>query len=225
MNIAKNIVTINENIKSAANRVKRSKDEIQLVAVSKTVDIDTIKIAQTQGIVDFGENYVQEFLGKQENSPELNWHFIGQLQSNKVKYIVNKVSLLHSMDRISLAKELSKRYMAAEQCLDVLVQVNIGNESQKGGVATSELKEFVDSVMELRGINITGLMCIHPLEEPKECRKYFSKMKNTFDKLKNSGYPMKNLSMGMSNDYVEAIEEGATIIRVGSAIFGQRTYK
>lgn len=220
--IAEKLEKVKSNIKAAAALSSRNQEDIQLVAVSKTVSTDRIMQAYNTGQTVFGENYVQEFVQKQEKYPEMNWHFIGQLQSNKVKYIVNKISLLHSLDRISLAKEISKRYSAISSSLDVLVQVNIGLEKQKGGVLPENLIEFLDTISPMQGINLKGLMCIHPFDDPENCRKYFSQMKNIFENIKSQNYSMDYLSMGMSSDYVQAIQEGANIVRVGSAIFGTR---
>lgn len=222
MNVVDNLKYVKDIVKSSANKVDRNADEITIVAVSKKVSIDTIKSVYESNHNVFGESYVQEFLKKHEVSPKINWHFIGQLQSNKVKYIVNKISMLHSLDRPSLAKEIGKRYKEQNLALDALLQVNIGEEIQKGGVNPNDLFKFMDSVLETGGINVLGLMCIHPYEEPEECRKYFVKMRNLFDKVVDRGYPIKHLSMGMSSDYAQAIEEGSTIVRVGSAIFGHR---
>jgi len=224
LNDLNNIKTVEDNIKTAAAKSGRLAEDIELVAVSKTIAIERIKNLFENGHCSFGENYVQEFVKKQESIPQINWHFIGQLQTNKVKYIVNKVYMLHSLDRYSLAQELSKRYTAAGERVKALIQVNIGKEAQKGGIAPENLIEFMDKVMELKSIDISGIMCIHPLDEPEECRKYFAEMNNLFQNAKSRGYPMENLSMGMSNDYIQAIEEGATIVRVGSAIFGHRIY-
>lgn len=222
MSAIDSIKIVNKKIAVACQKSGRAVEDIKLVAVSKTFPSDIIKTLFESGHNIFGESYVQEFLKKQEEIPQINWHFIGQLQSNKVKYIVNKISLLHSLDRQSLASEINKRYQAMDKKMDVLIQVNIGEESQKGGVNPKNLNNFLDSVMEMKGIQIKGLMCIHPYEDPEECRKYFVKMRNLFDKAKESGYPMIELSMGMSGDYVQAVEEGATLVRVGSAIFGNR---
>ncbi|MEX1377638.1 MAG: YggS family pyridoxal phosphate-dependent enzyme [Eubacteriales bacterium] len=222
MSALENIKSVKQEIEDAAKRTGRAADEIQLVAVSKTVDIDIIRQVYDGGQQIFGESYVQEFIKKQDILPEINWHFIGQLQSNKVKYIVEKIKLLHSLDRLSLATELSKRYTAQNTVIDSLIQVNIGEEVQKGGTAPDELFRFMDSVLELGGVNVCGLMCIHPYEEPEECRKYFARMYEMYEKAIDRGYKLKYLSMGMSSDYVQAIEEGSNIVRVGSAIFGSR---
>mgnify|MGYP001255523063 CR=1 FL=1 len=222
MSASENIAIVKNNIKEAAKKSGREKGQISLVAVSKTFPAEIIKTVQQSGHNLFGESYVQEFLKKQEKIPEINWNFIGQLQSNKVKYIVNKISLLHSLDRKSLADELSKRYSEQNLTIDVLVQVNIGNEIQKGGVEPEKLYEFIDYAAALSAVKIKGLMCIHPFEEPEECRKYFVRMNKLFQNAKDRGYPMEQLSMGMSADYTQAIEEGSTMVRVGSAIFGHR---
>ena len=223
MSAVDNLKIVKEKIKDAANKVKRDESEIQLIAVSKTVSAEIIREVYDDGQLLFGESYVQEFLKKQDELPQINWHFIGQLQSNKVKYIVNKISMLHSLDRHSLAAELNRRYKAENLNIDALIQVNIGEEIQKGGIAHDDLFKFLDRVLELDAINPVGLMCIHPYDEPENCRKYFVKMHNLFQNAKDRGYKMKHLSMGMSGDYVQAIEEGATIVRVGSAIFGHRS--
>lgn len=222
MSAIDNIKIVKAKINDAALKVNRVENDIHLVAVSKTVSADIIKTVHNDGHRVFGESYVQEFLKKQDEIPEINWHFIGQLQSNKVKYIVNKVSMLHSLDRHSLALELSKRYKAQNLAIDALIQVNIGSEVQKGGVAVDDIFRFMDSVIDLGGINVVGLMCIHPYDEPQECRRYFVNMHNLFQKAIDRGYKLKHLSMGMSSDYVQAVEEGSTIVRVGSAIFGHR---
>lgn len=222
MDIQKNIDVVLEKIALAAEKSKREPSDIMLVAVSKTFPYNVVNEAVEYGIDTFGENYVQEFIGKYDINSKLNWHFIGQLQSNKVKYIVNKVALLHSLDRMSLAKELNKRYMNASSVIDVLIQVNIGLEAQKGGVLPSELEGFIDNVSNMQGLKICGLMCIHPMGPIQESIQYFRRMKCVFDDMNEKGYNMKYLSMGMSNDYVEAIQEGANIVRVGSAIFGNR---
>lgn len=222
MSAVDNIKIVNEKISMAISKSNRIADDVKLIAVSKTFSSDIIKSLYNEGQNIFGESYVQEFVKKQEEIPQINWHFIGQLQTNKVKYIVNKISMIHSLDRLSLAKEINKRYNAIDSSLNVLIQVNIGQEMQKGGVNPKDVNAFIDDVMKMDNINVKGLMCIHPYEEPEECRKYFVKMRNLFDKLKDSGYPMTELSMGMSGDYSQAIEEGATLVRVGSAIFGNR---
>lgn len=222
MNIQKNIDIVKGKIALAAEKYGAKSSDIMLVTVSKTLPYSVVNQAVEYGIDIFGENYVQEFVEKYEINPKLNWHFIGQLQSNKVKYIVNKVALLHSLDRMSLAKELNKRYMNISSVLNALVQVNIGLEPQKGGVMPDELEDFLNTVSNMQGLKVCGLMCIHPMGPTEESIQYFKKMKYIFDDMKNKGYEMKYLSMGMSNDYVEAIQEGANIVRVGSAIFGSR---
>ena len=222
MSATEKIETVRSNIKTAAEKTGRKDSDISLVAVSKTVSTDVIKTVYNNGQNVFGESYVQEFMKKQQEIPQINWHFIGQLQTNKVKYIVNKISLLHSLDRHSLAAELNKRYLEENAEIDALIQVNIGNETQKGGVEPADLFRFIDEVIEYKAIRIKGLMCIHPFEKPEECRRYFVEMFNLFQNAKNRGYNLEHLSMGMSADYVQAIEEGSTMVRVGSAIFGHR---
>lgn len=216
------IQQIQHDIAQAAKRSGRSATDVLLLGVSKTFNMEAIQQAAQGGVQAFGESYVQEFIDKYDENKGFEFHFIGQLQSNKVKYIVNKVAMVHSVDRLSLAKELSKRALANGRCMDVLVQVNIGMEEQKGGIAPDDLDEFLNQMGNFEGIRLCGLMCIHPFVPPEEARLYFKRMKAIFESMREKGYHMQHLSMGMSADYVQAVEEGATIVRVGSALFGSR---
>ncbi len=223
IDIKNNIQIVREKLAHAAKVSGRSPEDIQLIAVSKTVDVDRMKIAVESGVHAFGENYVQEFIEKYAKLPELEWHFIGQLQSNKVKYIVRKASLIHTLDRPSLAKELNKRYRALNLQMKTLIQVNIGLEKQKGGIEPDALESFIDQCKSYEGIDVCGLMCIPPYQvNPEDGRVYFERMRKLYDRLNDRGYNLTKLSMGMSADYELAIEEGANIVRVGSAIFGAR---
>lgn len=227
--IAENLETVREKIAAAAQRVGRDPAEIKLVAVTKTVDVPTIEEGIKAGITAIGENRVQEIRKKYpEIQSPVEWHLIGHLQTNKVKYIIDKVDLIHSLDRYSLAQEISKRAQQAGTTMSVLVQVNVAEEETKFGLKVEETEEFIKEVTQLEGIKILGLMTMAPyVENPEEVRFVFKKLKELSEKIGNLNLPqveMKYLSMGMSNDYEVAIEEGANIVRVGSAIFGARNY-
>lgn len=227
--IVENLETVREKIAAAAQRVGRDPAEIKLVAVTKTVDVPTIEEGIKAGITAIGENRVQEIRKKYpEIQSPVEWHLIGHLQTNKVKYIIDKVDLIHSLDRYSLAQEISKRAQQAGTTMSVLVQVNVAEEETKFGLKVEETEEFIKEVTQLEGIKILGLMTMAPyVENPEEVRFVFKKLKELSEKIGNLNLPqveMKYLSMGMSNDYEVAIEEGANIVRVGSAIFGARNY-
>ena len=199
------------------------KQNVKLVSVSKTFSADIIKKVYNCGISDFGENYVQEMIKKQDDLKDLNinWHFIGHLQKNKVKYIVDRITLLHSLDSISLAEALEKRLLRTNSNLDVLIQINIGNEPNKYGIKVEGVEEFVDKVKRFKCLKLKGFMCVPPFSIYKEeTRRYFIKMREIFEKFKNDD--ITELSMGMSKDFDVAIEEGATIVRIGTLIFGRR---
>ncbi len=221
-----------ENIRDAAIRVGRDPEEITLVAVTKTIDTDMMNQAIKLGIKNIGENRVQEIQRKHDlviDSEKLNWHMIGHLQSNKVKYIIDKVSLIHSLDRISLAKELQKRAKQINKCIDTLIQVNISEEQTKFGLKKDEVIKFIESVSKYNNIKIKGLMTIAPYHEnPENIRYVFKQLKELSESIEAKKYKnieMKYLSMGMTNDYQIAIEEGANIVRIGTGLFGKRIYK
>lgn len=223
MGLEDNIGIVRQKIGEAAAVSGGSAEDIMLVAASKTQLPEKIQAAARCGVQCFGENYVQELVEKHGKLPDVSWHFIGQLQSNKVKYIVDKISMIESVDRLSLAREIDKRAGRLGRSVDALLQINIGSEEQKGGVAPGDAKQLLDQIAELENVNICGLMCIHPLSgTPEEARPYFARMKKIFDDMNALGYNMKYLSMGMSGDYDTAIREGANIVRVGSLIFGPR---
>ncbi|SCG83529.1 UPF0001 protein [Proteiniborus sp. DW1] len=205
-------------------------DDITIVAVTKTVDVDRINEAISYGISDIGENKVQEIQCKYEKIvPNTKWHMIGHLQSNKVKYIIDKVHLIHSLDRVSLAKEIQKRAEEHDICVDTLVQVNIAEEDSKFGLRKEEVIPFIETIKDFNRIRVKGLMTIAPyVENPEEVRFVFRDLKNMFEDIKEfkfSNVDMKYLSMGMTNDFEVALEEGANMIRIGTGIFGKRTYK
>ncbi len=231
--IFNNLQNIKRNIADACEKVDRNPNEIKIVAVSKTVDIEKIKEVINYDIDTFGENKVQELTRKYDEINSTNnsikWHMIGHLQTNKVKYIIDKVELIHSLDRIKLAEEINKRALKVNRVIDVLVQVNIGQENSKYGLHPNDVDDFINKIENYKNIRVKGLMAMAPYSsDPEEVRPFFSKMKNIFDKIKEKNIynvEMKYLSMGMTNDYKIAIEEGANIVRIGTGIFGSRNYK
>lgn len=204
-------------------------DGVKLIAVTKTHGPDMINEAIDCGVTDIGENKVQEIMDKYEKVKPVNWHMIGHLQTNKVKYIIDKVCLIHSVDSLKLAKEIDKRAGAAGKTMDILIQVNSAGEESKFGISPEETEGLIMEILETcPNIKICGLMCIAPLEEdPEDARPYFKAVKEQYERFKNIKHrrmDMKYLSMGMSHDYIAAMEEGSNMVRVGSAIFGQREY-
>lgn len=227
--IKDNLNDIKDRIAVAAIKSGRHPEEITLITVTKTLPIDVINAAITYGITDIGENKVQEVMDKYDhilNEPK--WHLIGHLQTNKVKYIADKVSLIHSVDSLRLAEEISKRCEKLETVMDILIQINVADESTKFGIQRDEIFELVEQVSLLKNVRIKGLMTIAPnIDDEEELRKYFAEMKDIFETLKKTMYnrvDMTYLSMGMTNDYEIAIEEGANMVRIGTGIFGARNY-
>lgn len=224
MSIAQNINLIKEQIARSATKAGRNLSDIQLIAVSKNVNAEKAQEAITAGLSDLGENRVQELVDKYPSVDGARWHLIGHLQTNKVKYILGKVMMVHSLDRWSLAEELDRRAREAGLVIPVLVQVNVAGEETKFGLAVQEVKDFVTEAATLPGISIQGLMTIAPfVENPEEVRPVFRQLKNIAYGLKEiPGVRMDQLSMGMTNDFEVALEEGSTMIRIGTAIFGSR---
>ena len=227
MNIAENFARVKENVAQAAVRSGRRPEDIELIVVTKFVDIARIDEAVKAGARSVGENRAQELTEKLEyfNSVGVVKNFIGQLQTNKVKYIVGNVSLIQSVDRLELAREISRRASAAGIVQDVLVEVNIGGEEQKGGAASDGAAEFIRIISAMPGIGVKGIMCVPPHVGEADVRKYFAQMRKLFEDIKKQeleNVEMKHLSMGMSGDYTAAIEEGSNMVRVGTAIFGPR---
>lgn len=220
-----NIKNIEERIGVCAKKSGRSREDITLVAVSKTVDALSVGEAAKAGIRDFGENRVQEFLKKREVLKDsVNWHIIGPLQSNKVKYILDGVYLLHSLDRLSLAQEIEKQCEKKDTALCALVQVNIAKEPTKSGVFEEDLEALLEGLSVLRRIRIKGLMAIPPIAlHADDNRQYFVRMYELFSKLKSSFPAFEYLSMGMSGDFEAAIQEGSNMVRIGTAVFGARS--
>lgn len=229
--LAQNLQAVWAEITHAAMKAGRSMDAISLIGVSKTVPIERVAAAVDLGLRDLGENRVQEAMDKITalRKREVRWHFIGSLQTNKVKYILPEVYMIHSLDRWSLAQELELRADRLGLSVKCLVEVNIAGEGSKAGLAPDHVRDFVQTVaQECPHINVEGLMTVAPYaSDPEDVRPYMKGMKGLFDSLANNKgrFMMRHLSMGMSNDFSVAIEEGATIIRVGTAIFGRREYR
>ncbi len=227
--IRENLELVEKNISEACSRAGRDRSEVTLIAVSKTKPVEDIMEAYNAGIRDFGENKVQELVDKYDKLPkDIRWHMIGHLQKNKVKYIVDKAVLIHSVDSFELAKEINKQAEKKNRVVDILIEVNIADEETKFGVGYDNALELVKSVMELSYVNIRGLMCIAPyVVDSNQNRKFFQKMLkldvDIMSKLCNNIH-IDVMSMGMTCDYTVAIEEGATMVRVGTGIFGERDY-
>ena len=226
IDIRENIRIIEERVDKSAKKSKRSKNDITIIAVSKTVNASSVVQAAKAGMKNFGENRVQEFLKKREVlGDDVNWHIIGPLQRNKVKYILDGVTLLHSLDRLSLAEEIEKQCGHKNTSLDVLVQVNIAKEPTKSGVFEEDLEKFLAEVSVMRNVRVSGLMAIPPfVADADDNRKYFARMRELYDTFKNFSKPFEYLSMGMSGDFEAAIKEGANMVRIGTAMFGARSY-
>lgn len=227
--IKDNIQKVQENIDCACERAGRSPEEVTLIAVSKTKQVPMLQEAYDAGARDFGENKVQELIDKIPQLPDdIRWHMIGHLQRNKVKYIVDKVWLIHSVDSLRLAEEISAQALKKNVEVNILVEVNVAQEESKFGTSTQEAIALVEEISKLPGIHIQGLMTIAPYVEDSELnREYFRKLKQlSVDiSLKNiDNVSMNTLSMGMTGDYVVAVEEGASYVRVGTGIFGDRDY-
>lgn len=222
---------INEKISEAAMKVGKRRDDITFLSATKTVETEYINYAISLGLKHIGENKVQELLSKydQYNLDECSLQFIGHLQSNKVRQIVGKVDLIQSIDSVKLAKEVSKCSLKNNITSDILIEVNIGKEENKSGVLPEKLEELVEEISSLPAVNVKGLMTIPPIcDNSDEIRRYFSKMNRLFldiSSKKLDNVSMDVLSMGMSGDYYEAILEGANMVRIGSALFGNRIYK
>lgn len=225
--IGENIDSINGRIQAAALRSGRNPQEIKLIAVSKTVDTDRINEAFRRGITDFGENRVQELCEKHDILDiKCNWHLIGHLQTNKVRYIIDRVSMIHSLDSMELAAEIQKRAEKAGKMVNALVQVNVSSEESKFGINPGNALQFVREVGRMGNIKVKGLMTIAPLaQEPGDIRWVFAGLRKLHIDIKQENIDnidMECLSMGMSNDFEVAIEEGSTMVRIGTALFGKR---
>ncbi|MDO4545135.1 MAG: YggS family pyridoxal phosphate-dependent enzyme [Bacillota bacterium] len=224
-----NLGKIKEQISAAAKVSGRKEDDVLLVAVSKTRTPEEINIAIDAGVTDIGENKVQEIMDKFEAVKPVKWHMIGHLQTNKVKYIIDKVSMIHSVDSYKLAAEINKRAGGKGITMDILLQVNSAQEESKFGISTDETESLIKEILETcENIRIKGLMCIAPYaDDPEEIKIYFEEVKKQYDqfsKIDHERLDFKYLSMGMSHDFPVAIEAGSNLVRVGSAIFGERDY-
>lgn len=224
-----NLKKINEQIKLCAEGCGRSADDVLLCAVSKTRTPEEINIAIDEGVTDIGENKVQEIMDKFDEVKPVRWHMIGHLQTNKVKYIIDKVSMIHSVDSFKLAAEIDKRAAQHGLVMDILIQVNSAQEDSKFGITTDETESLIKEILDkCENIRIRGLMCIAPYaDDPEEIKVYFEEVKKQYDefgKIDHQRLDFKYLSMGMSHDFPVAIEAGSNLVRVGSAIFGERNY-
>ena len=227
--LADNLATVQKNIEQACLKAGRDPKEVTLVAVSKTKPVEMLQEAYDAGARVFGENKVQEIMDKYPVLPQdIRWHMIGHLQRNKVKYIVDKVCLIHSVDSLRLAEEISSQAEKKKVEVDILVEVNIAHEESKFGTSREEAISLVEEISKLPHIHVKGLMTIAPyVENPEDNRPYFKEIRQLSVDIKEENIDnvdMDVLSMGMTGDYMVAIEEGATLVRVGTGIFGERQY-
>lgn len=230
--IAKNIQLVLQDIEAAAKRANRDVKDVTLIAVSKTKPVQMLREALDEGAMNLGENKVQELCDKYEILEKeyagIKWHMIGHLQRNKVKYIVDKVEMIHSVDSVRLAETISQEAVKKNVRVKILIEVNVAAEDTKFGLAPDDVVEFVKEIHQLPGISVAGLMTIAPyVENPEENRPIFKKLKQLsidIEALNLDNVSMGVLSMGMTNDYIIAVEEGATLVRVGTGIFGERNY-
>jgi len=223
--IKNNLEIINEKIKKAASRVNRNPEEIKLVAVTKTATVEQIKEAINAGVKIIGENRVQNAKEKyQILSADIEWHLVGHLQTNKVKYAIEIFDFIHSVDSIKLAKEIDRRSLQFGMMTNVLVEVNVSGEETKYGIKPEEVEPFLKEISEFPKIRVKGLMTIAPIaEDNEEVRPYFRKLRELSEKIKSKeikNVKMDYLSMGMTEDFEVAIEEGANMVRIGRGIFG-----
>ena len=224
-----NLIRIKRQIKETAESCGRTAEDVLLVAVSKTRTPEEINTAIDAGVTDIGENKVQEIMDKYDNVKPVKWHMIGHLQTNKVKYILDKVSMIQSVDSYKLAAEINKRAAAHGIDMDILIQVNSAREESKFGVTTGESEQLIKDILQsCENIRIRGLMCIAPYaDDPEDIKIYFEQVKKQYDQFSRIEHPrldFRYLSMGMSHDFPVAIEAGSNLVRVGSAIFGERDY-
>lgn len=221
--ISENIRRIRYNVEDAKAKYRKSGETVKIMAVTKTVPYERVNAAVNEGITLLGENRVQEYLEKKDlYDPKAEVNFIGHLQSNKVKYIIDSVTMIHSVDSLKLASEIDRYAAKAKKNMDILIEVNIGGEESKSGILPDRLEELLSSVSELKNIRVKGLMSIPPVGKSEES---FEKLQGIFSDLKSVRYKnadMDILSMGMSSDYVSAVRYGSNIVRIGSGIFGSR---
>ena len=232
MTIADRYKEVKQRADEAAVRSGRDPADVKLIAVTKTHPASEINEAVRAGATDLGENRVQELLSKYDDVEQASWHLIGHLQTNKVRQVIDKVVMIHSVDSLKLAREIDKRAAAAGIKMDVLIEINSAMEESKSGIAAADVKQLVTEITdECANVRVCGLMCIPPIAaDPEDSRPYFREAAALFNDMKEWDLPAdrfapSELSMGMSGDFEVAIEEGATIVRVGSSIFGPRNYR
>lgn len=229
MSICDNYKTVEQKVQKACAKAGRDRSEVTLIAVSKTKPVSMIEELLPLGVRDFGENKVQELTAKEEVLPkDIRWHMIGHLQRNKVKYIVHKACMIHSVDSLRLAQEISKEALKHEVQVPILIEVNVAGEESKFGISPSETENLIREAAKLPNIHVEGLMTIAPyVDDPEENRTVFRNLRNLSVDIRGKNIDNVNmnvLSMGMTGDYEVAIEEGATHVRVGTGIFGERNY-
>lgn len=222
--VAARFQSVRRQVADAADVAGRDPSDVTIVAVTKTVGIEEIRQAVEAGMVDFGENRVQEFLGKYGLFPYVNWHFIGSLQTNKVKDVVGRACLIHSVDSLRLLREIDRRAAEAGVVQPVLLQVNVSGEASKHGFEPVELRDVLIEASTAESVEVRGLMTMAPFGRPEDSRWVFRELKELRDSLREmplNGVELDELSMGMTNDFRVAVEEGSTIVRVGRALFGR----
>lgn len=229
MSVCENYRAVEEKVRNACQRAGRRREDVTLIAVSKTKPVSMIQELLPMGVRDFGENKVQELTAKEEILPkDIRWHMIGHLQRNKVKYVIDKACMIHSVDSLRLAQEISKEAVKHNLVMPVLIEVNVAGEESKFGVSLEEAMSLVEEVSKLPGIRVNGLMTIAPyVENPEDNRAVFRNLRKLSVDIGEKNFDnvtMNVLSMGMTGDYEVAIEEGATHVRVGTGIFGERNY-
>ncbi|MDE7224633.1 MAG: YggS family pyridoxal phosphate-dependent enzyme [Acetatifactor sp.] len=225
--IRENLIQTRKNIEEACKRVGRSPEEVRLIAVSKTKPVEMLMEAYKAGVRDFGENKVQELMDKHEALPgDIRWHMIGHLQRNKVKFLVGRVHLIHSVDSLRLAQEIQKEAQKKQVDVNILIEVNVAEEESKFGSTVADTLQLIQDIALLPSVHIQGLMTVAPfVEDPEDNRRIFANLRQlAVDIMRKSidNVNMNVLSMGMTGDYLVAVEEGATCVRVGTGIFGER---
>ena len=228
--VSENLKIVEERIRKACERSGRKREEVTLIAVSKTKPVEMMEDALACGVNIFGENKVQEIVNKHDQLPDnVEWHMIGHLQTNKVKQLPGRVKMIHSVDSLHLAEEIDKQFGKAGEIAHILIEVNMAGEESKFGLAPQDVESFLDEIAKFANIYVHGLMTIAPfVEDPEENRKIFTDLRKLLIDMRaknNDNIDMSELSMGMTGDYEVAIEEGATFVRVGTGIFGARNYQ
>lgn len=225
--IEERLASVKERIRSAAEECGRNPDDITLIAVTKTYPVESMNAAIRAGVTDIGENKPQEIRDKFDSVLPVRWHLIGHLQSNKIKYVIDRCDLIHSVDSIKLMDEIESKAQAHNRDIDILIQVNISGEESKSGISPDGLEDMLLHAASLKNVHVKGLMTIAPKAEYGDASACFADMKNLFDSVAAKNYTnveMRELSMGMSGDFEAAIKHGSTMVRIGSAIFGARNY-